>query len=895
MLNPDYPNIANIELIESLHESYKEDPLSVDASWRYFFQGMEFSKEADSSADIRSYVMVDTFRRFGHRFSKINPLSQKQEEGFKISDFGFSEADSEMLVDTFGVLPEQRAPLSKLYQVLVEVYCNKLGVEFMHAPPEVRDWLLEQIELKRETTLSKEERIKLMQELNSSELFESFLQTKFVGQKRFSVEGNETLIPVLYSLIECGAEQGVEEIVLGMAHRGRLNVLTNIMHKSYAMIFHEFDEKYEPKEYEGMGDAKYHKGFSRDYTTPSGKNIHLHLAANPSHLEAINSVVLGQTRAKQDLKKTKKIESILIHGDASLAGQGVVYEAMQLLNLEGYKTNGTVHVVINNQIGFTTLPEDSRSTEYCTDIAKSFGCVVFHVNAEDPETCIWTSKLACQMRSKFSCDVFIDLIGYRKYGHNEADEPFFTQPTLYKQIKEKKTIRELYQQYLIANNLVEKEVLEKLAQDFRNELQHNLDQANKLLEASPEPEEMMGGFWKDFVQPDSETIYDVVPTKITKEDITDIRDKIATIPEGFSLHPKLAKIQEGRQNISFEKGDKVIDWGFAELLAFSSIIKEDIPIRLAGQDSRRGTFNHRHAMWVDQKTGAPYFPLNQINPKISFDVYNSPLSEFASLGFEYGYSLSNPRSLVLWEAQFGDFCNGAQIIIDQYISTSEEKWSRYTSVVMLLPHGYEGQGPEHSSGRMERFLELCGDKNMIVACPSTPAQYFHLLRRQALRTLKKPLIVFTPKSLLRHPECKSSVEEFSEIDFQEVLLDPVSTNYPRKLLLCTGKIFYDLDAYRKENNITDVAIVRIEQLFPLHQQKLKRALSKYPESIEMFWVQEEPENMGAYTSICCQLKKLIPEKSQLKYIGRRASGSPATGSLSVHKKQQNAIVTRAFE
>ena len=895
MQDPDYPNIANVELIESLYEGYRKDPNSVDASWRYFFQGMEFSSEAVSGADIRSYLMIDTFRRHGHKFAKVNPLTHDNGEVFKVEDFGFKEVDLDILVDTFGVMESVKAPLKDLYQKLVDVYSSRAGIEFMHTASEVRDWLLEQLEGKKGIELSKDERIKLMQELNRSELFETFLHTKFVGQKRFSVEGNETLIPVLYSLIECGAEHGVEEVVLGMAHRGRLNVLANIMHKSYAMIFHEFDEKYQPKEYEGLGDAKYHKGFSRDYTTPTGKNVHLHLAANPSHLEAINSVVLGQTRAKQDLNKTKKVESILIHGDAALAGQGIVYETMQFLKLDGYKTNGTVHVVVNNQIGFTTLPEDSRSTEYCTDIAKPFGSVVFHVNAEDPEMCLYASKLACQIRFKFSCDVFIDLIGYRKYGHNEADEPFFTQPLLYKTIKEKKTIRELYQDYLIANNLVEKELLEKLEQEFRDELQKNLEASENLLDTPPEPEEMMGGFWKNFVQPSSNTIYDVVPTRVSKEDLIEIRNKIATIPEGFSLHPKLAKIQEARLQIPFEKGEKVIDWGFAELMAFASIVKENIPVRLAGQDSRRGTFNHRHAMWIDQTSGQTYFPVNQVNPSTSFDVYNSPLSEFASLGFEYGYSLSNPHSLVLWEAQFGDFCNGAQIIIDQYISTSEEKWSRYTSVTMLLPHGYEGQGPEHSSGRMERFLELCGDKNMIVTCPSTPAQYFHLLRRQAKRTLKKPLIVFTPKSLLRNPECRSAIEEFTENDFQEVLLDPITIKKPRKILLCTGKIYYDLDAYRKEKKIEDVAIIRIEQLFPLHKEKLIQALSLYPDTLELTWVQEEPENMGVYTSIFTQLKKLIPEKSQLKYIGRRASGSPATGSLYVHKKQQSEIITKAFE
>lgn len=895
MEGPDFTNISNIQLIESLYESYQQDPHAVDSSWRHFFQGMDFTKPPGKGADIRSYIMIEKFRRKGHRFATVNPLSSP-EKTFSIKEFGFQEEELDKLVDTFGVLDKEKAPLKELYEALKRIYCHRVGYEFMHTRSEIRDWLLERIETEKPIELSLDERKRVIEHLNKSEILETFLHTKFVGQKRFSVEGNETLMPVLYTLIECGAENGVEEIVIGMAHRGRLNVLANIMNKSYAMIFHEFDEKYVPKEYELFGDVKYHKGFSRDYLTPTGKDVHLHLAANPSHLETVDSVVLGQTRAKQDLRRDKKVESLLIHGDASIAGQGIIYETMQFINLEGYKTNGSVHVVVNNQIGFTAVPTESRSTEYCTDIAKPFGCVIFHVNAEDPEGCVYVSKLACQIRAKFGIDVFIDLIGYRKYGHNEADEPFFTQPILYTQIKSKETIRDIYQKWLIDNNLMEKSVLEALEKEFRDELQEALDATKEFLEKTPEPEEMMGGYWNNFVQPDSKTIFDPVHTKVPYDTLQKITEQITNIPEGFSLHPKLAKAQElRRQIITQDPKDKLIDWGFAEQLAFGTILAGNIPIRLSGQDARRGTFNHRHAVWIDQVTNAKYFPISTVDTDEYFDIYNSPLSEYAALGFEYGYSLSNPKALVIWEAQFGDFCNGAQIVIDQCISTSEEKWSRYTSLVMLLPHGYEGGGPEHSSSRIERFLELCGDLNMIVVNVSTPAQLFHLMRRQAIRPLKKPLIVFTPKSLLRHPECKSAVSDLTEKEFEEILPDPNKVKNPRKLLLCTGKIFYDLDAFRKANNRDDIAIIRIEQIYPLHEQKLKHILAEYSSVKDIYWVQEEPENMGAYAHLALKLKKHVFENVELKYIGRRASGSPSTGSSYIHKQEQQAIIEKAFE
>jgi len=900
MSSPDFANISNIELIEGLYQKYLQDPNLVDASWRYFFQGMEFTRKDGSvkGGDIRSYLMIETFRRYGHLQAPVNPLAPPEKDSrFDLKNFGYTDGDLSLEVDCYGILGKDKAPLKELYEILKNTYCNRVGFEFMHSEDlKLRQWLQEQVETKNKIELNKEERKKVLEELNRSELFETFLHTKFVGQKRFSLEGCETLIPILYRLIECGCENGVEEVVLGMAHRGRLNVLANIMNKSYSMIFHEFNEKYIPKEYEGMGDAKYHKGFSRDYTVPSGKKVHIHLAANPSHLEAVNSVVLGQTRAKQDMRKTKAVETVLIHGDAAIAGQGVVYETMQFTRLEGYQTNGSIHVVVNNQIGFTTTPNEGRSTRYCTDIAKPFGCVVFHVNAEDPEACIYASKLACQIRAKFQTDVFIDLIGYRKYGHNESDEPFFTQPMEYAIIKKKETIKEIYQKWLVQNNLLEKEIVEKIEADFKKQLQEALEATAEFMDKTPEPDEMMGGFWKEFVQPDSHTIYDSVETKISKESFDHLVSKITHIPENFHLHPKLAKIFQERQKVlSADENEKLIEWGYAEQLAYSSILAQQIPIRLAGQDARRGTFNHRHVTWIDNTNGERYFPLSNISEdQEQFSVYNSPLSEYAALGYEYGYSLSHPKSLVLWEAQFGDFCNSAQVIIDQFVTTSEEKWSRYTSLVMLLPHGYEGQGPEHSSSRIERFLELCGELNMVVAYPSTPAQYFHLLRRQALRVLKKPLIVFTPKSLLRHAQCKSSVKEITDGEFEEVLDDEKKIKSPRKLLICSGKIYYDLEAYRQIKNIDDVAIVRVEQLYPVHTDKMKKILSNYSTST-ICWVQEEPKNMGVFLHIAPTIKELIPAETEFLYIGRRPSGSPATGSLYVHKQEQQAILTRAFE
>lgn len=864
---PSFAQLANAQAIDALYASWLRDPTSVDTSWRYFFEGVDAANFFQRSQEARgSLDLIQAYRRYGHLLARVNPLAEPPSEVAELALKNFGLSDLEAPVATHGVLPTPEAPLRELIAALHTTYCGTTGFECTDLGNSALEaWLCERIESSA-SPLAPAEKELILVGLTRSELFESFLQTKYVGQKRFSLEGCETLIPMLLTLIEHGASQGVEEFILGMAHRGRLNVLANVLGKPYSAIFQEFEDKFLPMQFEGSGDVKYHKGFSSIMKTSLGRDVSLHLAANSSCLEAVDPVALGLSRARQTLlgdTKRQRVCPVLIHGDASIAGQGVVYESLQFMRLEGYSTGGTLHIVVNNQMGFTTLPAEGRSTRYCTDIAKTFGCPVFHVNAEDPESCVRTVKLALECRLAFQCDVFIDLNGYRKYGHNEGDEPMFTQPLHYQKIRAKRSIREVYAGQSPESDEVFKRSLNEHLERARGEELHSAEERYGRAHVA----QVKGDLLERFDSGTSEAM------------LRDVASAYATVPEGFELHPKLRKLAEERFK-ALDGG--AIDWGTAEMLAFGSLLLEKRHIRLAGQDSRRGTFSQRHAVWFDQRSNAPYVPLAKFG---AFEVLNSPLSEFACMGFEYGYSWADLGALILWEAQYGDFAIGAQTVIDHYITTAEEKWARISSLVLLLPHGYEGQGPEHSSGRIERYLQLAARNNTQIVNPTTPAQYFHVLRRQALRTIKKPLIVFTPKSLLRSPACVSPLADFTSGAFQEVLDDPAAKN-PKRVVLCSGKIFYELLERRGQR--TDIAIIRLEQLYPLHTQMLADILARH-KCQDICWVQEEPENMGAWEF----LQATWPQK--LRYIGRERSGVTATGSHKQHQLELERIFEEVFK
>ncbi len=897
----NFASISNLNFIESLYQSYLKDPASVDVSWRYFFEGMQLAGSvlpqmplpSKESPDLRVHLLIEAYRKYGHLMARFNPLGStpQEPEELDLEKLRFKKEELEAEFPTCGFLDKQQAPLKVLVDALKKTYSGTIGVEFIGlGEPQLEFWLQKRIEPFFPLDLRKEDKIWILQLLNKAELFESFLHTKYVGQKRFSLEGGETLIPMLAAIIEKGAEQGVADATIGMAHRGRLNVLANILNKSYGQIFREFEAHYTPEEFEGTGDVKYHKGFIGKLQTQSGQTVEVTLVANPSHLEAVDPVVEGIVRAKQELKgdKTHRKECIpiLIHGDASVSGQGVIYETIQLSRLNGYATGGTLHIVVNNQIGFTTLPKDGRSTRYCTEIARAFGAAVFHVNAEDPEGCVRAAQLAIEMRQTFQCDVFIDLNCYRKYGHNESDEPTFTQPLEYALIKSKRSIREMYKERLIQNNVIDEKTSTDMENAFKDSLHQALDNIPSATLKTPAPEEKIP----------EEGSASAINTKVAQEKLIALTERFCTVPSGLKIHPKVAHGLQHRLEMIHAKADEPhIDWGLGEHLAYASLLIEGIHLRISGQDVRRGTFSHRHAVWVDQVKEFRYFPLAHLSEgQAPFDIFNSPLSEYAVLGFDFGYSTAYPRSLVIWEAQFGDFANGAQIIIDQFIASSEQKWRQTSNLTLLLPHGYEGQGPEHSSGRIERFLQLSGHENMRIANCSTPAQLFHLLRAQALFAAKKPLIVFTPKALLRHPACLSSLNDFAQKTFQEVIDDDKLTAPPKSLYFCSGKIYYDLIAAREKAKRYDKAIIRIEQLFPFPKEGIQAILTAYPSAQEICWIQEEQSNMGAWEYIRPLLNELLGAKTTLKYIGRDRSASPSAGSYALHKKQLEEILQQAF-
>ena len=889
---PDHANLANLGFIEEQYQRYLADPESVEVSWRHFFEGIDFAaflqrppqEAAAGSENLRILELIQAYRRYGHLLAPINPLSPSPETvpELELERLGFAKEELDKPMPTLGLCGADTAPLREIIAALHEIYCSRIGIEYMDlGDPEMELWIQKRLEPKLLLDIAVEEKHLLLGYLNKSEVFEKFLNTRYVGQTRFSIEGTETAIPMIAEMIERGAEGEVEELWIGMAHRGRLNVLANILEKPYSTILEEFEDD-TTLSFFGNDDVKYHVGFTGEFSTRSGKKVLVGFPANPSHLESVDPVLLGQTRARQVLKKDsagRRIVPLLIHGDAALAGQGVVYESMQLMHLPDYSVGGTIHLVLNNQIGYTTMPEEGRSTPYATDIAKAFGVPVLHVNAEDPESCLFAAKLAVDIRQKFQRDVFLDLVGYRKHGHNEGDEPSFTQPVQYKAIRGKKSIREIYLEELAASGHIEQKIAETLEAEFKETLKIALQTA-------------LGKEKKTRAQPPSEA--ELLHPENTSADIKIldvVLQKFCEVPAGFHLHPKLQKWLAER--LKMRQGN--IDWATAEALSLGSILLEGTPVRLAGQDAQRGTFSQRHMVWSDAENGSLYCPLCSMREgQGRFDVVNSPLTEYAGLGFEYGYSVGAPDALVLWEAQYGDFDNGAQIIIDQYISSAEQKWGAASSIVLLLPHGSEGSGPEHSSARLERFLELSAGGNMLIVNASTPAQYFHLLRRQVKRKAKKPLVVFTPKSLLRARAFVSPFQECVDGRFQEVLDDPAAPQEAARLLLCSGKVFYDLIAERETRKKRGPAILRLEQMYPLHEELLKKTLGKYKKMKECVWVQEEPENMGAWSYIAPLLASLLPKGVVLSRVTRPPSPSPATGSKARYSQEQKELVDAAL-
>jgi 2-oxoglutarate dehydrogenase E1 component len=901
----------NLELIETYHQRWRDDPASVDESWRSFFEGYELGQAGgrgaagDGSVDLdaaRAQAavtrLIDAYREMGHFLADLDPLRltpPRDTHGLlEPSSFGLTDADLDRVFYNRLTDPPQ-ATLRELLQVLRQTYCRKVGVEYMHIRnPEVRKWLQERMEpIRNRPKYDIRKKRRIILKLNAAELFETFLSTRYVGQKRFSLEGAEMLIPLLDAIIERSAGHGVREIVLGMPHRGRLNVLANILNKPYGMLFAEFEENL-PETVAGDGDVKYHLGFSADHVTADKQHtVHLSLTPNPSHLEAVNPVVEGRVRAKQRrfLDRDRKLGvPILIHGDAAFAGQGLVAETLNLSQLPGYRVGGTVHIVVNNQIGFTTAAAEGRSTRYCTDVAKMIEVPIFHVNGDDPEAVVYVGELALDFRETFGQDVVIDMVCYRKHGHNEGDEPAFTQPVMYGKIRDRGlSVRELYTESLVMAGELSSQEAETIAETFDEKMQEVYEEVHNGRLPVKHIQPGFAGAWKG-LSPDYS--FEAVETGVPYETLKAITDASAKTPEGFKVNPKIERLIANRVKTMDAKG--AVDWASAEALAFGSLLLEKTPVRLSGQDSRRGTFSQRHAVLVDSQTNGRYVPLNHLGPgQAELCVYDSLLSEAAVLGFDYGYSLDEPHMLIMWEAQFGDFANGAQVIIDQFIASGESKWGRGSGLVMLLPHGYEGQGPEHSSARLERFLALCAEDNIQVVNATTPAQYFHLLRRQVRRAFRKPLVVMTPKSLLRHKGAVSPVDHLTSGHFLEVIDDTADPARVRRVLVCSGKVYYDLLAKREEEGkAAEVAIVRLEQFYPWPAEALRAALGRYRSAREWVWVQEESQNMGGWTFVSHRLQELMGWPFQ--YVGRDASASPATGLHAVHDREQAELVEAAI-
>jgi 2-oxoglutarate dehydrogenase E1 component len=929
------PVTANSAVIEAAYESWLQDPNSVDPTWRAFFQGFTLGSSGtspaaalaaaasaggapaaaatpiiDSLKQSRVHHLINTYRAIGHVEAHLDPLSPPPAPHAKLSLAHFNLADSDLdtSFDVGTYLGGGQMKLSAILLALRTTYCGHIGVEYTHIQDvEVRQWLQEKMESTRnQPAFSVAEKVRILRRVHKAELFERFLHTKYVGQKRFSLEGGETMVAAVDSIIEHCPHVGVEEVVMGMAHRGRLNILTSVMRKNFDVLFEQFSENYIPETVGGDGDVKYHLGYEAVLDTAAGQPVEVRLAANPSHLEIVNPVVEGKARARQRMRGAtedrNRVLPLLIHGDAAFAGQGVVAETLQFSQLPGYRTGGTLHFVINNQIGFTTEPHDSRSTRYCTDVAKMIEAPIFHVNGDDPEAVCMVAQLALEFRAKWARDVVIDMYCYRKHGHNETDEPAFTQPLLYKLIATHPQVSAVLTRKLVAEGSITEPQADAIKAEYSEALEKNLEKA-KASESTKSAKRAAAAETKKFAgstavfQPDFH--FKKVATGVSSELIDRVVRGLATLPPGFKPNPKIKRFLDARVTAHQEGGP--IDWGFAEALAFGSLVLQNKPIRLSGQDCERGTFSHRHAVLHDMETNATYAPLKNLAPdQARFCVYNSLLSEAAVLGFDYGYSLDYPNMLCIWEAQFGDFANGAQVVIDQFLAAGESKWHRTSGLVLLLPHGYEGQGPEHSSARLERFLQLCAEDNIQVANITTPANFFHALRRQVLRDVQKPLIVMSPKSLLRHPAAVSPLAEFTTGAFQEVIDDPLfataaaGTAEPTKaqrLIVCSGKVYYDLCDYRTKHKITDTAIVRLEQLYPLHKNAIAKLADHYA-GARVIWCQEESQNMGAWSYIAPLLSEILGFLPL--YAGRDAAASPAVGALALHRFEHAALLQDAF-
>lgn len=896
-----YLGNADINTINQIYESYLQDPESVDQGWQRFFEGFEFARQqtyvADASEakvdkEFQVINLIDWYRKRGHLFTETNPVRERRKyyPSLDKENYGLSEADMETVFQAGKQIGIGPAPLSKIIETLKETYCISVGAEFMFIRNQViLDWL----QKKMESSLNRaefqvEEKMHFYHHLNLAVGFEKYIHKKFVGQKRFSLEGAEALVPALDWVIEKGADLGIREFVIGMTHRGRLNVLGNILQKPYSDIFREFFAS-EFEEGITLGDVKYHLGYDSLITTDGGHPVRLDLLPNPSHLEAATPVVEGVTRSRIDNfceGDESRVAPIIIHGDAAIAAQGVVYEVIQMAQLPGYKTGGTIHLVINNQVGFTTSYLEGRSSTYCTDIAKVTKAPVFHVNGDDVEALIYTIGLAMEFRQEFHQDIFIDILCYRKYGHNEGDEPRFTQPSLYKSIAKHPNVRDIYAQKLLEQGVSSKETIKKINETFEKELDKAF--ALSLEESTVSIRPFLKDDWESFTHPSNSDFWKPTDTGFDVSRLITLASKMNTLPGDLNFFQKVHRIIDARKK-SIQ--DDKLDWALGELLAYATLLDSGIKVRISGQDTERGTFAHRHAALVQEDTGEKYYPLKNLTKKqADFEIYNSHLSEYGVLGFEYGYALASPDTLTIWEAQFGDFSNTAQVIIDQFISSGEEKWGIFNGLVLLLPHGYEGQGPEHSSARIERFMALCAKDNMQLVNPSTPANLFHVLRRQVLRDFRIPLVIFTPKSLLRHPACISKMKDLSDGLFQEII-DDLDTNIESvtRVAFCSGKVYYDLLAEKEKLNARDVALIRIEQLFPFPMDQFNQIIAKYPNALLHIWVQEEPENMGAWPFI----RNLIKEP-ELQAVCRASSASPAVGLNKIHQLGQQEIVEKIF-
>jgi len=939
-VQPEWPDSANLPYVEQLYEQYLQDPAQVPGSWQRYFDrlsenghgkkprrlGPSFQprsvfnpggngkshgpvevgqqQQIDDREVLQHKVdqLIRNYRERGHLIAQLDPLDTPREQPPELSPnyYGLTDADMDRPFVT-STIPgkDTYRTLREILQQLQETYCRHIGAQFMHIDNlEVREWLQHRMETTHNICdLSRKEQIRILTRLTDAVIFEQFIQKKFIGAKSFSLEGAETLIPLLDLAFEKAGEQGMQEIVIAMAHRGRLNVLANILGKSPQRIFREFEDV-DPKMHEGRGDVKYHLGFSGDWRTRGGKNIHLSLCFNPSHLEFVNPVAMGRMRAKQDRTgrdtRGQRGMTLLIHGDASFAGEGIVQESLNLAHLDGYTTGGTLHVVVNNQIGFTTASHEARSSRYATDIAKMLQVPIFHVNGEAPEAVAQVIRLAMEFRLKWNRDVVIDMYCFRRRGHNEGDEPSYTQPLMYDKIENRKSIREAYLDHLLQLGGVSQDDADRIAQRRQEILERELTMARSE-DFVPPRTSQLEGVWKGYAG-GHESEVEEVETGVDRQQLGDLLQKQMELPEDFNMHPKLKRLMKVKTEMAEQK--RPLDWAAAESLAFASLAVEGYRVRMSGQDSERGTFSQRHAVMHDVEDGHRYVPLQHMSEgQAPVEIYNSPLSEQAVVGFEYGYSLDYPDGLVMWEAQFGDFVNGAQVIIDQFIASAEDKWRRLSGLVMLLPHGFEGMGPEHSSARLERFLELAAEHNIQVVNPTTPAQYFHVLRRQAVRQRRKPLIVLTPKSLLRHPKVASDFDALAQGRFQRVMPDEEAAKRQdvSRILLCAGKVYYDLLEHREKQNRHDVAILRLEQYYPFPEQELSAALEPYKANTPVYWIQEEPENMGAWPYLRQKFCTRLLDKWHLEGVYRPESASPATGSKAAHQMEQTKLMAQAFD